>query len=35
VWISAEKGDEQHPQFGGAQAIYNVIDARHRIRRPM
>jgi len=27
-WISAEHGDEHHPQFGGAQAIYNVIDAR-------
>jgi arginyl-tRNA synthetase len=27
-WISAEHGDEPHPQFGGAQAIYNVIDAR-------
>jgi len=27
-WISAEKGEEPHPQFGGAQAIYNVIDAR-------
>jgi arginyl-tRNA synthetase len=27
-WISAEKGDEHHPHFGGAQAIYNVIDAR-------
>ena len=27
-WISAEKGAEHHPQFGGAQAIYNVIDAR-------
>ena len=27
-WISAEKGDENHPHFGGAQAIYNVIDAR-------
>jgi arginyl-tRNA synthetase len=27
-WISAEQGDERHPQFGGAQAIYNVIDAR-------
>jgi arginyl-tRNA synthetase len=27
-WISAEVGDEPHPQFGGAQAIYNVIDAR-------
>jgi arginyl-tRNA synthetase len=27
-WISAQHGDEPHPQFGGAQAIYNVIDAR-------
>jgi arginyl-tRNA synthetase len=27
-WISAEQGDEPHPQFGGAQAIYNVIDTR-------
>ena len=27
-WISAEKGIEPHPNFGGAQAIYNVIDAR-------
>lgn len=27
-WISAEKGEEQHPHFGGANAIYNVIDAR-------
>jgi arginyl-tRNA synthetase len=27
-WISAEKGDEPHPHFGGAQAIYNVIDTR-------
>jgi arginyl-tRNA synthetase len=27
-WISAEVGDDPHPQFGGAQAIYNVIDAR-------
>ena len=27
-WISAEKGERDHPQFGGAQAIYNVIDAR-------
>ena len=27
-WISAVKGAEQHPQFGGATAIYNVIDAR-------
>ncbi len=27
-WISAEHGEEQHPHFGGATAIYNVIDAR-------
>ena len=27
-WISAEKGEETHPHFGGAQAIYNVIDTR-------
>ena len=27
-WISAEQGEEIHPQFGGAQAIYNVIDSR-------
>src|ERR1039458_1689680 len=27
-WISAELGDEPHPHFGGAQAIYNVIDTR-------
>ena len=27
-WISAEKGDKLHPHFGGAQAIYNVIDTR-------
>jgi arginyl-tRNA synthetase len=27
-WISAAEGVEPHPQFGGAQAIYNVIDAR-------
>ncbi len=27
-WISAEHGVEPHPHFGGAQAIYNVIDAR-------
>jgi arginyl-tRNA synthetase len=27
-WISTEQGDEPHPHFGGAQAIYNVIDAR-------
>ena len=27
-WISAESGDPNHPRFGGATAIYNVIDAR-------
>jgi len=27
-WISAIEGDEPHPQFGGASAIYNVIDSR-------
>jgi arginyl-tRNA synthetase len=27
-WISAENGEQPHPHFGGAQAIYNVIDAR-------
>ncbi len=27
-WISTERGIEPHPQFGGAQAIYNVIDVR-------
>jgi arginyl-tRNA synthetase len=27
-WISAVEGEPHHPQFGGAQAIYNVIDAR-------
>ena len=27
-WISAERGEQQHPQFGGVQAIYNVIDSR-------
>jgi arginyl-tRNA synthetase len=27
-WISAERGEVDHPQFGGAQAIYNVIDSR-------
>ena len=28
VWISAESGDPDHPQFGGVYAIYNVIDSR-------
>jgi arginyl-tRNA synthetase len=27
-WVSSVHGDEKHPHFGGAQAIYNVIDAR-------
>jgi len=27
-WISTVEGIEPHPQFGGAQAIYNVIDVR-------
>jgi len=27
-WISAESGEADHPHFGGAQAIYNVIDSR-------
>ena len=27
-WISAESGEANHPHFGGASAIYNVIDAR-------
>jgi len=27
-WISTEHGKAAHPHFGGAQAIYNVIDSR-------
>jgi arginyl-tRNA synthetase len=27
-WISTEVGEPDHPDFGGAQAIYNVIDSR-------
>src|ERR1700677_1369182 len=27
-WISTEEGEADHPDFGGAQAIYNVIDSR-------
>jgi arginyl-tRNA synthetase len=27
-WISAVRGEEPHPHFGDAQAIYNVIDSR-------
>ncbi|HZI58748.1 MAG TPA: arginine--tRNA ligase [Verrucomicrobiae bacterium] len=28
VWISAETGEQEHPHFGGVNAIYNVIDSR-------
>ncbi len=27
-WVSAERGDPDHPHFGDVAAIYNVIDAR-------
>jgi arginyl-tRNA synthetase len=27
-WISTTEGEQHHPHFGGAQAIYNVIDSR-------
>jgi arginyl-tRNA synthetase len=27
-WITAVTGEQEHPHFGGAQAIYNVIDSR-------
>ena len=27
-WISASRAGKKHPHFGGAQAIYNVIDSR-------
>jgi arginyl-tRNA synthetase len=27
-WISSVQGQEEHPHFGGATAIYNVIDSR-------
>jgi arginyl-tRNA synthetase len=27
-WVSSESGEADHPHFGGAQAIYNVIDSR-------
>ncbi|MDR3740068.1 MAG: arginine--tRNA ligase [Terracidiphilus sp.] len=27
-WISAMEGEPEHPHFGGATAIYNVIDSR-------
>jgi arginyl-tRNA synthetase len=28
VWISAESGEPNHPNFGAADVIYNVIDSR-------
>ena len=28
VWISSEKGEAEHPRFGGVSATYNVIDSR-------
>jgi arginyl-tRNA synthetase len=28
VWMSADKGEADHPHFGGVNAIYNVIDSR-------
>ena len=28
VWISAERGEADHPHFGGVSATYNVIDSR-------
>ncbi|MFZ0314276.1 MAG: arginine--tRNA ligase [Candidatus Korobacteraceae bacterium] len=28
VWISAERGEPNHPHFGNVAAIYNVIDSR-------
>ena len=28
AWISTEDGEREHPRFGGAEAIYNVIDSR-------
>ncbi len=34
-WISAMRGEEDHPFFGKADAIYNVIDSRRTIRRTM
>ena len=27
-WISAERGEPEHPHFGGVREIYNVIDSR-------
>ena len=27
-WISCMEGEQEHPHFGGARAIYNVIDSR-------
>lgn len=28
VWVSTESGEPEHPHFGAARAIYNVIDSR-------
>ena len=28
VWVSTEAGEPEHPHFGAAKAIYNVIDSR-------
>jgi arginyl-tRNA synthetase len=28
VWISAQHGEPDHPNFGGVEAIYNVVDSR-------
>ncbi len=28
VWVSTETGEPEHPHFGAAKAIYNVIDSR-------
>jgi arginyl-tRNA synthetase len=28
VWASSDKGESEHPHFGGVDEIYNVIDAR-------
>lgn len=30
AWISTVDGEADHPDFGGAQAIYNVIDSRQQ-----
>jgi arginyl-tRNA synthetase len=30
VWISADRGEAEHPHFGDVSAIYNVIDSRQQ-----